>query len=248
MPDADLIALLAAVTLAYTAAGALGFGANVLSVALAAHVLPVDRILPAILPTSLMLSGWIAWRQRSHLAGRLLGQEILPLAALGFPVGLLVFEGADTAWLQRGLGAVLAGLALLGLVAARSAAGGERPPLPRAATRALLVGGGFIQGLFASGGPLVVYALSRRGLDKGAFRATLCVLWVLLNSVLLVSYGLNGRLGAQSAQLTAWVVPAMVIGLAVGQRLHDRMDGAAFRLAIDAVLLLSGVVLVLRGG
>jgi hypothetical protein len=246
VPDADVLALLLAVTVAYTCATALGFGANVISVALGAHLLPVDRLLPVILPTSLALSAWIAWRQRAHIAGALLGREILPWALVGFPLGMVVFEGAETGALKLLLGAVVAGLALLGLVAHRSAASARRELTPLA-TRACFLGGGFVQGLFASGGPLVVYALNRRELDKGAFRATLCLLWVLLNTVLLVSYGLNGRLDGESLRLTGWVSPAMVMGLAIGHRLHAGLRAEGFRRAVDVGLLVSGVVLVARG-
>lgn len=245
--DADLLALLVVITAAYTCASALGFGANVLSVALGAHLLPVDQILPAILPTSLALSGWIAWRQRRHIAGRVLGREVLPWALIGFPLGLFVFQTSDTALLQRMLGAVVAVLGLAELLRARGNSAAEGRPLPRGASRGLLISGGFVQGLFASGGPLVVYVLSRRGLEKGAFRATLCLLWVLLNSVLLVSYGLSGRIDQASLQLTAWVVLPMVLGLFYGQHLHSRMHLTAFRRAVDIVLLASGVVLLVRG-
>jgi len=247
MPDADLFALLVAITAAYTCASALGFGANVLSVALGAHLLPVDQILPAILPTSLVLSGWIAWRQRSHIAGRVLSREVLPWALVGFPLGLFVFQTSDTAFLQRMLGAVVAVLGLVELLRARGSTAAETQRLPAAASRGLLISGGFVQGLFASGGPLVVYVLSRHGLAKGAFRATLCLLWVLLNSVLLVSYGMSGRIGGASLQLTAWVVLPMVLGLFLGQQLHSRLHLTAFRKAVDCVLLASGVVLLVRG-
>jgi uncharacterized membrane protein YfcA len=247
MPDVDVFVLMVIVTAAYSCAGALGFGANVLTVALGAHLLPVQEILPAILPTSLGLSAWIAWRQRRQIAGRVLTREVLPLVLVGFPLGLFVFQTADTVHLQRLLGAVVAGLALVELL--RPSIGPEvaARPLPRPAARALLVGGGFVQGLFASGGPLVVYVLSRRQLDKGAFRATLCLLWVLLNSVLLVTYGVSGRIDEASLRLTAWAVLPMIVGLTLGQRLHLGLRLTGFRLAVDSVLLASGVVLLLRG-
>ena len=247
MPEADLLALLVAVSAAYTCAAALGFGANVVSIALGAHLLPVDRLLPAILPTSLALSAWIAWRQRQHIAGALLGREVLPWALVGFPVGLLLFQSAETAVLQRLLGLVVSALAILALLATLRRGAGTPRPLPPAASRAFLVSGGFVQGLFASGGPLVVYVLSRRALDKGAFRATLCLLWVLLNTTLLLSYGLGGRFDGATLRLTAWAVLPALLGLALGSRLHDRLQAASFRRAVDLVLLASGVVLLLRG-
>lgn len=228
---------------AYTCAGALGFGANVISVALGAHLLPVALLLPAILPTSLGLSAWIAWRQRNEIAWRVLLREVLPLVLLGFPFGLLVFQTADMALLQRLLGAVVAALASLELLRASSAMRAPHPAL----ARVLLVGGGFVQGLFASGGPLVVYVLSRRALGKGAFRASLCLLWVLLNSVLLASYASTGRLDADSLRLTAWAVLPMLLGRVLGQRLHITLQGGSFQRAVQLVLLASGAVLLLRG-
>jgi len=242
-----MFALLLAITAAYTCASALGFGANVLSVALGAHLLPVDQILPAILPTSMALTGWIAWRHRQDIAGRVLTRELLPWALIGFPFGLFVFQTSDTLLLQRMLGAVVALLGLVELLRARGSGTAEGRPLPSAASRSLLISGGFVQGLFASGGPLVVYVLSRRGLEKGAFRATLCLLWGLLNTVLFVSYGTSGRINEASLQLTAWVVLPMVLGLFFGQQLHRRMNLTAFRRAVDVVLLVSGVVLLVRG-
>jgi uncharacterized membrane protein YfcA len=247
MPDVDVFVLMVVVTAAYSCAGALGFGANVLTVALGAHLLPVDRILPAILPTSLALSAWIAWRQRRMIAGRVLTRDVLPLVLVGFPVGLFVFQTAHTVHLQRLLGAVIAALALIELLRPSPAPDDASRPIGRPAARALLVGGGFVQGLFASGGPLVVYVLSRYGLDKGAFRATLCLLWVLLNSVLLVTYGATGRIDEASLRLTAWAVLPMLVGLALGQRLHSGLQITGFRRAVDSVLLASGVVLFLRG-
>lgn len=243
MPDPSLLALLLVIAAAYTCATALGFGANVLSVALGAHLMPVDELLPAILPTSLALSGWIAWRQRGRIATRVLSHEVLPPALLGFPLGLLLFESADTALLQRLLGGVVIGLALLELLRRTPGLAESRRPMGRGAARGLLVAGGFVQGLFASGGPLVVAVLSRRILDKGAFRATLCTLWVLLNSVLLVSYVLTARVHAESLRITAWAVAPMLVGLVLGQRLHDNLDIATFRRAVQLVLLASGAML-----
>ncbi len=243
VPEPHVLALLLVITAAYTCAGALGFGANVLSVALGAHLLPIELILPAILPTTWGLSAWIAWHQRDQIAWRVLLREVLPLVLLGFPFGLFVFQTADTGVLPRLLGGIIAGLVLLELLRPAAA---DRPPR-KLFSRALLVGGGFVQGLFASGGPLVVYVLSRRDLSKGSFRASLCVLWVLLNSVLLVSYGSTGRLNGESLAVTAWAIIPLLVGRVLGQRLHTRLVGPAFQRAVQLVLLASGLVLLFRG-
>jgi len=240
---ATLLVFLASVLVSYTCAAMLGFGANVIAVALAAHVLPVQVVLPAILPSSLLLSTILAYKHRDDIRWDLLRRRILPLALLGFPFGWMLFQYTDTRPLKGLLGVSVAVLAVLELT--RPATRAPRPPsvLLRSA---LLVSGGFVQGLFASGGPLIVHAVAREVDDKGAFRSTLSTLWCLLNSVLLVAYVASGRIDGDSLRLTAWALVPLAIGLAVGQRLHDRAAQRPFRVAIHALLLVSGVVLTLE--
>jgi uncharacterized membrane protein YfcA len=56
----------------------------------------------------------------------------------------------------------------------------------------ILVVGGMVHGAFASGGPLVVLYASKTLTDKGSFRATLCLLWTTLNTLLLINYLRSG--------------------------------------------------------
>lgn len=235
------------VAASYTCAATLGFGANVLAVALGAHLLPVEVLLPAILPTSLLLSGTLALRDRRHVAWRTLLRDVLPWCALGFPFGAYVFHTADPALLRTLLGALVALLGLLEMLRGWMGPYAAQVELPAPVATLFLAAGGFVQGLFASGGPLIVYVLSRRLTDRGAFRATLCTLWVLLNSVLLGTYVADGRIDRTTLGLTAWAVLPLVVGLLLGQQLHTRLPERAFRRAVHFVLVASGLVLLARG-
>jgi uncharacterized membrane protein YfcA len=239
VPDPQLAAFLVIVLGAYTATSVLGFGANVLTVALAAHLFPIRILLPAIVPASLMISLFIAIRYRARIRWPILARLILPFALLGFPFGLVLFYHGGGGFLKALFGAVVILLSAAELVRILKA---RIRPLHPLAARALLVAGGFIQGLFASGGPIIVYVVGREVEEKGEFRATLSFLWILLNFALVASYTVEGELNT----MALWTLPPMVLGLLLGEWLHNRIDQHVFRIAVYLLLLVSGLLLVAR--
>ena len=58
----------------------------------------------------------------------------------------------------------------------------------------LLFCGGIIQGAFGTGGPFVVIYSSKALPDKKVFRVTLSLLWLSMNSIRLLKWGICGEL------------------------------------------------------
>jgi len=239
VPHLQLAAFLFIVLGAYTTTSVLGFGANVLTVALAAHLFPIRILLPAIVPASLMISLFIAVRYRARIRWRLLARLILPFTLLGFPFGLVLFYHGGGGLLKALFGAVVIVLSAAELVRLLKA---RVRPLHPLAARVLLVAGGFVQGLFASGGPVIVYVVGREVEEKGEFRATLSILWILLNFALVTSYAVEGELNT----MALWTLPPMVLGLLLGEWLHHEIDQSIFRIAVYLLLLVSGLLLFAR--
>jgi len=100
--------------------------------------------------------------------------------------------------------------------------------------------------MFASGGPLLVYAVGRLNLTKSAFRSTLCALWLICNSALTLSYIGTGTLTADSVKWIATLLPVMIIGLLVGDKLHRHVNDRTFRIAVYIILLGAGLALVIK--
>jgi len=123
---------------------------------------------------------------------------------------------------------------------------GARRQSPWAAF-AFLLGGGVFHGLFASGGPLIVSYASRAIPDKRSFRATLSVLWLILNAALLVSYLLDGKVEGEPLRLAALLLPALAAGIAAGEIAHARVNEMQFRKIVQAVLFVTGVFLIIGG-
>ena len=103
---------------------------------------------------------------------------------------------------------------------------------------------GVSHGLFASGGPLLVYALIGTSLDKARFRASLILVWFSLNSVLTLVFLWQGRLQPQAGLLLAYL-PLIPLGVVLGEWLHHRVNEAAFRLWIYRLLIVAALALLL---
>lgn len=236
----------AIVALAFTVEASLGFGATVVTVALGSMILPIDAILPSYVPLNLLMSGYLVARYRREVDGSLLGRRVLPAVLVGMPLGMLAFSRFDERLLKVAFGAFVVMLALLELSSAGTPSK-LRKPLPRALGALMLSIGGVAHGAFGTGGPMVVYVLGRElAGDKARFRATLSVLWLVLNAVLVASFVVGGKVDAASATTTGLLVAPLVLGLFAGEWLHARIPASRFRGAVFALLGVVGATLVVR--
>ncbi len=230
------------VCFAFAAETALGFGAMVLSLALGAQLVPLDALLPTILPLNLALSLYLVLRTWRSVDRRFLFRRLLPPMAVGVPLGVLAFAELPRQLLVRGFGAFVVVLAVGELVQAVRKS--EPRMLRRPLRIALLVLGGAIHGAFATGGPLIVYVASREVQGKHAFRATLSALWALLGVVIVVSLGASGKLTATTMKGSALLIVPCAVGLLIGEVVHRRVEAARLRVAVFVLLLIAGALLV----
>ena len=104
---------------------------------------------------------------------------------------------------------------------------------------------GLAHDLFASGGPLLVYALAGTQLDKRRLRATLLCVWFSLNACLSLMLLMQGELVPALPRLP-WFIPLLVLGMLVGEYLHHRVNEQRFRQLVYGLLLVTGTILTLQ--
>ncbi|GAC1033420.1 hypothetical protein thsps21_42490 [Pseudomonas sp. No.21] len=228
---------------AYGLEAVTGFGSTVVALSLGALLLPIDRLLPVLVPLNLLMSGYLAWRYR-HLADwPLLLGGILPAMLVGTLLGYALLPWLDGGALKRGFGVLILGFALRELWRQRHERPRGRTPLWM--TRLQIGAGGLCHGLFASGGPLLVYALAATPLGKARLRATLACVWLGLNGLLSLAFLVDGRLVPALPHLALYL-PLLAIGVLAGEWLHHRVAERYFRTAIHLLLCLCGVLLAWR--
>jgi len=103
--------------------------------------------------------------------------------------------------------------------------------------------GGIMQGAFGTGGPLTVVYADRALRDKSVFRATLSMLWLTLNTILVATFFATGRMDHEQLWLNLLCLPATLAGMWIGTHTHYRLDERAFRLSVYAVLVMAAGVL-----
>ena len=106
-----------------------------------------------------------------------------------------------------------------------------------------MAGAGIIHGIYATGGPLLVYALGREDLGKAVFRSTLTLVWLVFSVVLIAAFGLEGRYDAEVMTTVLWLIPAVPVGIVAGEWLHDRVEERRFKRLIFGLLMLASLSL-----
>ena len=103
---------------------------------------------------------------------------------------------------------------------------------------------GFLCGLYGIGALLGAY-VSRVTDDSSSFKANICVVFFVENTVRMVLYGMWGILTLESLKQVVVLIPFMLVGLFVGiwsgQRVNDRI---AKKLVL-ILLIVSGVAILL---
>ncbi|MEN8139883.1 MAG: sulfite exporter TauE/SafE family protein [Thermodesulfobacteriota bacterium] len=108
--------------------------------------------------------------------------------------------------------------------------------------------GGMVGAVFGTGGPFYVIYFRLRGLDKGQFRATISLNFVIDGSLRLIFFMVGGLLAGQVFLTFLILLPLMAGGLYLGRRVHVRISQQGFVWLVSAILLLSGLALLLRSG
>jgi len=244
--DSDLLLLAAIVALAFTVETVAGFGAMIIAMTLGLQLYPMKSLLGVLVPLNLSLQAYIVTRHHEHIARRLVVRRILPFMGLGLVGGLVFFERLPGRAWEAIFGVFVVGVAVVELVR-RVRQGHQRGHvLSSMGQRFSLVGAGLCHGLFAAGGPLLVYALGRSALAKPRFRSTLATVWLALNLLLTVAYAATGRVSVGVVPILMVLLPAVVVGIAAGEWAHHRLDEARFRVVVFVLLAGAGAAIVLR--
>jgi hypothetical protein len=233
---------IAVLLLNFTLRGSLGFG-GALGLPLLALAIPVKVIAPAWSLVGIVSSIAIAGHGRRHVDWREF-LNLLPGCAIGILAGLFVFKALDTVLLARALGAfIIVYAAYSWWLSMRPA--GTKPPIKRTVLRPVSsVLSGIVGTVFGSMATIFFAIYMDAGkMGKDAFRATMSAMILTISIARTAGYAAVGELTLDSVILCAASMPAMGLGLLVGERIHTGLSPIAFQRLVCILLALCGVAL-----
>jgi uncharacterized membrane protein YfcA len=245
--DPNFLILVVIVFFSYMIGATTGFGSAVIALTFAVNFFPIHFLIPVVVPLNVAICGYLVIRHHSDIRRRMLVRKILPPVCVGMPVGIIIFD-VQIDGLKWAFGLFVLCVSLFELVnTARADRNAVTRPLSGPASLFWLLGGGVVQGLWVSGGPLIAYWAGRSLPDKGDFRSTLSCLFLILNVLLLFTHLFGGRINPESLRVSLVLLPVVFLGIAAGEWLHVRLPEKGFRVVVFSVLVFAGTAIVLRG-
>jgi uncharacterized membrane protein YfcA len=239
-----LFLLVLILVFAHSVETVLGFGASIIAMALGVYILPLSTMIAVVAMLGLLQSIWLVTRWFRHLQWRVLLLKILPAAAIGMAIGIYYrTQVASISQLIVILGIFIVAVSVLEIVLIYRTryAGGA---LPWYLGWPILVVGGIVHGIFALGSPLVVYYSSREIKEPGEFRATMSMLWLILNIALVASLSTVGQINLDTLSITGIVLPGLIVGIFMGSRIKFRT--LVFKVLIYTLLFVAGLLLIIQ--
>ena len=232
---AILVALFAAL-LAGLVTGLTGFGLALISTPILLFVYEPKTVVVLTAIFSVFINTAVVW-DSWHEARKRLALALLVPASIGVVVGVEVLRIVDPDYVRLGVGAVVVFSALLLVRDVR---------LPGAQTRWGTLVAGSASGMLSTStglaGPPVVLLFASRGLPKHEFRGTSALYFLPMSVVGIAVLALRGLVDASEVPLGLLLVPAAIVGKALGTALLRRVSEGAFRAMTLGLVILTGTL------
>ena len=104
---------------------------------------------------------------------------------------------------------------------------------------------GLMAGMFGVG-VLMAACVSRMTNSNSEFKANLSIIFIVENTVRVITYALIGVITAKSLKLSVYMVPFMLIGLFAGMKSAHVLDEKIVKKLVIILLMISGLALIVK--
>ncbi|MDE7372457.1 MAG: sulfite exporter TauE/SafE family protein [Clostridia bacterium] len=173
--------------------------------------------------------------------------KILSLSLVGMLAGLMIvyYVNLSAGILYKVLGTVIICFTIMGCSQTFS----KYPPKndkPNVFMYLVLVAGGLVHGMFVCGGPLLVVYAARTLKDKEEFRTTLSAIWLVLNSIIMVSDIQAGLFVYNTNLLMSASTVVLLFALFIGNIIARKMNKKLFMILTYVLMAISGISLLVK--
>lgn len=240
--ESTILPLVLFTTLSFTFLAFSGFGGIIIVLALGLFFYPIKIMLPILVPVTLLANSYLFIRYHRFINKKLLFRTIVPLMIIGLVTGIYLFDTMQGDHLKRifALTVILISSKELYQNISQQA---DPVSISKSRSAIYIFAAGVVQGIFASGGPLLVYVVSKKNLSKAVFRSTLIPVWLISNTILTAAYMTSGQINLSTGKLSLMLTPSLILGLGLGSFLHKRIDEKKFKTIVNLLLLLLGCLM-----
>ncbi|MCM1544556.1 MAG: sulfite exporter TauE/SafE family protein [Ruminococcus sp.] len=222
-----------------------GFAGTVLAMPFSVMAVGYDVAKPILNVLGIAASAYIVAKDRKYVNIK----EFIKIVAVmlaGIIAGTFLNRliGTDGGLLYKILGIVVIAFALIN--AYRFYMKKEDKKFPTVISAALLIVSGVVHGMFVCGGPLLVTYLGGVIKDKREFRSTVSAVWIVLNTVIMLSDIQAGYFNADLMLLLALSLAVLAAALIVGNLIYSKMSRNVFLQLTYALMLISGISLLVK--
>ncbi len=214
-----------------------GFGFALILMPVLTLTLSLDVAAPAVALVALTVYIInVARHRRSINLGEVLRLGLA--SALGVPIGIWVLANVDEGLVKQILGVFLIAYALYAFF---------RPTTSWVPGRFWVYPTGFLAGCLTGaynvpGPPVIVYG-SMRQWPREEFRAILQAIFLINGSLVVSSHVLARNYSVQILTYCLYALPALLLGILVGSRLDQKVNREVFRLLVQGMILVMGLLL-----
>lgn len=213
-----------------------GFGFALLSMPLITFIAGIRVATPLVAITGatvglIMITS--CWQQADRKA--LL--RLLLAGLIGVPLGVMLFSHLADEWVKRGLGALLLIYCLYSLLMP------ELPLLQEGPITGFFgLISGVLTGAFNTGGPPVVIYGTLRRWSPDEFRSTLQLYFLVISIFAMIGHAVAGLWTSKILWLYLASLPALLLGLYLGDKINLMIPKQLFNRIIYGLLLVTGVL------
>ena len=213
-----------------------GFGFALLSMPLTTFIAGIRVATPLVAITATTIGCMVVTNCWQHADRKALLWLVLT-GVIGIPLGVLLLNHLSEFWLKRGLGAFLLAYCLYSLVM-------PELPLVQDGPFTLFFGfiGGLLTGAFNTGGPpVVIYGTLRRWAPE-EFRSTLQLYFLAVSVIAMLGHAAAGLWTHQILWLYLASLPALLLGLYLGDKINLMIPKQLFNRIIYGLLFVTGLL------
>ena len=217
-----------------------GFGEALIAVPLLSLILPVEVAAPIAVLASIIVAGTILFRDWRHIQFKSVSWLLIS-TLFGIPIGLLILKSMPESMIKGLLGGLILSYSAYSLWSRKVLALSDDRYAWLFGLLAGVSGGTY--GI--NGPPLAVYG-AMRGWSPAKFRATLQGYFFPASIVGMLGFGVTGLWTHAMIRLSLGSLPAIIIGIPVGQYIHERLETRSFARILNIGLGIIGLVLLLQ--